>query len=310
MANFQVKDFTSGLAVKIRAFLVNTDENVSVHSLVDTANGEILGTKTQARSTSTDTTATSVMEVLKQISFSIQAFVTTFGAAWTRGVGAADSNTQRISVATDSQTAQVADNADGVAASASLLNIPVVARLMGWNGSTYDRLQVDATTKGMKSAGDIAHDAVDAGAPQKIGGKATAGLSGETLVAAGDRTQFYGELDGASIARNACSLGDLVDGTNSNTDGTSTQVIAAAGAGIKQYLTRVSLSNTHASTSVMVALKSGTTTKWRCNVPPGGRELAFDPPLKPNAANEAWNFDPDAAVTTIECSMNGFKSKV
>lgn len=46
MANFQIKDFTSGLAVKIRAFLVNTDENVSVHNLVDTANAEVLGTVT------------------------------------------------------------------------------------------------------------------------------------------------------------------------------------------------------------------------------------------------------------------------
>lgn len=43
MANFQIKDFTSGLAVKIRAFLVNTDENVTVHNLVDTANAEVLG---------------------------------------------------------------------------------------------------------------------------------------------------------------------------------------------------------------------------------------------------------------------------
>jgi len=226
------------------------------------------------------------------------------------GTGASSTNVPRVVIASDSQTAQVGNSTSGVASSASALNIPVVSYLYGYNGTTYDQLLVDVTTKGLKSAGDVAHDAADAGAPQKVGGKATAALSGETVVAAGDRTQFYGELDGAQITRNGCSLGDLIDGTASNTDGTSTAVIAAAGAGIKQYLTRVSLSNTHASTSVMVALKSGTTTKWRVNVPPGGRELAFDPPLKPNAANEAWNFDPDAAVTTIECSMNGFKSKV
>jgi hypothetical protein len=156
----------------------------------------------------------------------------------------------------------------------------------------------------------VAHDAADSGAPRKIGAKAVAGVSGVTLVAAADRTDLYAGLDGVVITRPHCGLEDIVSGTASNTDGTSTQVIAAAGAGVKQYLTRVSLSNSHASSSVMVALKSGTTSRYRVNVPPGGRELSFDPPLPPNAANEAWNFDPDSAVTTIECSLVGFKSKV
>jgi hypothetical protein len=145
---------------------------------------------------------------------------------------------------------------------------------------------------------------------QVLGSKAIAGLSTATLASAADRADNFTGLDGAPIVRTHCGLEDIVSGTASNTDGTSTQVIAAGGSGIKQYLTRVSLSNTHATTSVMIALKSGTTARYRVNVPPGGREFAFDPPLPPNAANEAWNFDPDSAVTTIECSMVGFKSKV
>lgn len=158
--------------------------------------------------------------------------------------------------------------------------------------------------------GSIAHDAADNGSPVKVGAKAAAGLSGATLVSAADRINLVGGLDGALFVRTHCGLEDIVSGSASNTDGTSTEVIATAGAGVKQYLTRVSLSNTHATTGVMVALKSGTTSKWRVYVPPGGREIFFDPPLPPNAANEAWNFDPDSATTTIECSMNGFKSKV
>lgn len=161
------------------------------------------------------------------------------------------------------------------------------------------------------SAGDTAHDAADGGNPIKIGGKALAGLSGLTLPAANDRVNASFQLDGALIVRNHCGLEDIVSGTNSNTDGASTEVIAAAGSGVKQYLTRVSLSNSHATTAVMVALKSGSTSRYRVMVPPSsGREIFFDPPLPPNAANEAWNFDPDSAVTTIECSMVGFKSKV
>lgn len=156
--------------------------------------------------------------------------------------------------------------------------------------------------------GTVAHSDVDSGNASKIGFKAKAGLSGVTLVSADDRTDSYAGLDGAMFVRDI-PLEDIVDGTQSNTDGTSTEVIAAAGAGIKQYLKIVDFSNT-SSSGVMVALKSATTSRWRVYVPVGGRRLVFDPPLKPNAANEAWNFDPDAATTTIECSMLGFKSKI
>ncbi len=164
---------------------------------------------------------------------------------------------------------------------------------------------LDSTTS------QVAHDAADGSTvPIKIGAKAIAGLSTQTLVGANDRSNAFSSLDGAIYTAPRCGLEDIVAGTAANTDGTITTVIAAGGSGIKQYLSRVSLSNTHAATSVMVALKSGTTSRYRVNVPPGGREISFDPPLPPNAANEVWAFDPDSAVTTIECSMVGFKSKV
>lgn len=158
-------------------------------------------------------------------------------------------------------------------------------------------------------AGDTAHDSADSGNPTKVGAKAKAGLSGVTLVAADDRSNVFAGLDGALFVR-AVPLEDIVSGNASNTDGASTQVIATAGAGVKQYLTRVILTNMHASSTIYVELKSGTTVKATIPCPPGGATVGFDPPLPPNAADEAWNFDPSAATTTIYCSMVGFKSKV
>lgn len=157
----------------------------------------------------------------------------------------------------------------------------------------------------------IAHDAADSTSkPTKIGGVARAGLSGETLVSAADRTNFNAGLDGAQYVRPHCGLEDIVSGNASNTDGSSTSVIAAAGSGVKQYLTSVTVTNMHASTVAYVELKSGTTVMYTLPVPPGGVTQNFPVPLKPNAANEAWNFDPSAAVTTLYCSMVGFKSKI
>lgn len=248
----------------------NTDRDVATLSKVI----KTIGLPADAKASTSDATPVTWMQVLKQISFSIQAaaaslasLVTAIGStAWDLGAGAIGSRTQRIVHASDD---------------------PVVAAI----------------------SGSVADGAADSGNSSKIGYIAKTNLSGETLETAGDRIPAKAGLDGALFVRHV-PLADIVSGTASNTDGTSTEVIATAGSGIKQYLTRVSLSNMHASTTVMVALKSGSTSKYRVAVPPGGREFAFDPPLPPNAADEAWNFDPDSAVTTIECSMVGFKSKV
>lgn len=156
----------------------------------------------------------------------------------------------------------------------------------------------------------VAHDAADSNRPLKIGGRAVAALSAQTAVSANDRTDGLFDLDGAQLAGRKCTLGDIVTGTASNTDGTSTEVIAAAAAGIKQYLTDVSIDN-QSSTDIYVEMKSGTTVKWHLGVPAkSSNSKHFDPALPPNAAAEAWNFDPSAAATTVYCSALGFKSKV
>lgn len=158
--------------------------------------------------------------------------------------------------------------------------------------------------------GATAHDAPDTDSPQKIGFRSASTLSGLTLPATGDRVDGIADLDSAQFVRPQCALGDIVVGTASNTDGTVTTVLAAASAGIKQYLTCVALTNMHATTTAYVELYSGSTSRWILPCPPGGVVYRFDPPLPPNAAAETWRFDPSTAVTTIYCSMLGFKSKV
>lgn len=156
-----------------------------------------------------------------------------------------------------------------------------------------------------------AHDgAVDANnRPVRMGAVAKAGLSGLTLVAADDISGLMADLDGALVARHQ-SLADIVSGNASNTDGTTTSVIASSGAGIKTYLSWVTLVNTHATTFAYVEMKDGTTVKATIPVPPSGGAI-FQPPTPiPGSAATAWFFDPSAAVTTLICSAGGFKSKV
>jgi len=148
-----------------------------------------------------------------------------------------------------------------------------------------------------------------AGAPLKIASKAAATLSTATLAAAGDSVNPATDLDAVRIVRPDAALGDLVNGNASNTDGTSTQIIAAAAAGVKIYLTDVTLTNTSAS-NIYVEMKDGTTVKWTFPLPANsGVTHHFRSPIGGTAAT-AWNFDPSAAATTVYCSAAGFRSKI
>lgn len=161
-----------------------------------------------------------------------------------------------------------------------------------------------------KVGGGVAHDAADSGNPLKIGGKAIAALSGATLVTAADRANAYVDLDGALLVRHHAAVGDWVSGNASNTDGTSTSVLAAGAAGIKHAITTVIIHNAHATTNGYVELKDNTTVKATIPAPAnGGTAVHFDPPLLGSAATQ-WNFDPSAAITTIYCTVIGFKTKL
>lgn len=155
----------------------------------------------------------------------------------------------------------------------------------------------------------IAHDAADSGNPHKVGAKAVAQLSAQTMVVANDRTNAHADLDGALLTRANGAVGDRVSGVASVATTTSTAVLAAGAAGIKHHITDVTLCNTSA-VNVTVNLLDGATNKWTFPVPAnGGVTLSFGSPLIGTAAT-AWNFQSSAAAATITCSVAGYKSKL
>lgn len=169
--------------------------------------------------------------------------------------------------------------------------------------------KLDSTNDSVAAVGNVAHDAADSGNPVKTGARAIAAMSGATLVAAADRADNMADLDGAQIVRENGAIGDYVNGNASNTDGTSTQVLAAGAAGIRHYITDVTITNMSA-TNIYVELKDGSTVKWTFPVPAtSGVTMSFTTPIGGTAAT-AWNFDPSTAATTVYCSVAGFKSKI
>lgn len=207
------------------------------------------------------------------------------GAAIAMGTGTRSAGTQRVTIATD----------DVVPASQSGT----------WNISTC------SVVSSLTGSG-VQHDNADSGNPHKIGAKATTALSGLTLVASADRTDLFAGIDGVLIIRPHCNLEDIVSGVAAITDGSSTSVIAAQGAGIKTYVSSVTITNTSAS-AVTVDLRDGTagSVKWTFPAPAdtGGVTHRFDPPL-PFSANTIVAADPSAAASTVTVSILGFRSRV
>jgi hypothetical protein len=169
----------------------------------------------------------------------------------------------------------------------------------------YEPLQISDGRLWVVPDGRVAHDAVDAGNPVKIGGIARD--EDAASVANADRVNGYFDTQGRLIVAKAPKE-ELLDGTASATDTSDTAVIAAQGAGFRVYVTALIISN-ESSTNAAVLIKSATTTRLRVPAPANsGAVINFDPPVR-LGDNEAFNFASSASVTTMHVSAVGFKGR-
>jgi hypothetical protein len=144
--------------------------------------------------------------------------------------------------------------------------------------------------------GQSAHDAAVAGNPVRGAGRAL--TAAYTTVATGDTADFITTLQGVQIVRQwqipelewsyAAAAGGVVNTTD-------VVLAAAAGTGLRRYITSMTLSN-NSATATEVVLKDGATIIWRGQLPGNApmSEVVFSNPLK-SSANAALNF---ACITT------------
>jgi len=152
--------------------------------------------------------------------------------------------------------------------------------------------------------GGVAHDAADSGNPIKIGVKAV--NAEPEAVANADRANLIADLVGKLITLPYANPENFTSGHATNTDGAETSCIAAAGAGVRTYVTLIVLANSSSSAGT-VAINDGTgSTKMTVPVPAnGGAVVPLAVPLR-GTANTAWLFDPSAAMDTITCTLVGY----
>lgn len=158
------------------------------------------------------------------------------------------------------------------------------------------------------AVGAAAHDAAISGNPVRVGAR---GVSADvTAVTAGDAVDLIADLNGKQIVLPYAIPENMISGATAAITGTSdTSVIASPGAGLRNYITQIIVTNSHATVGTVVEIKSATTVLYRGYAAPvgGGFAIQFPVPLR-CAANEALNAANITTGSSVYVSASGYKA--
>lgn len=156
-------------------------------------------------------------------------------------------------------------------------------------------------------AGTTAHDAAVSTAPVRVAGRAM--TANYTAVQTGDVADLVSTLVGAlvnkpfSIPELDWSYAGPIAGLTTATD---IAAKAAAGAGVRNYVTALQVQNTSA-TATEFQIKDGATVIWRCLLPANSAvlDISFPSPLK-GTANTALNIQAVTAGSVVVANLQGY----
>lgn len=163
-----------------------------------------------------------------------------------------------------------------------------------------------STMQVLSGGGDVAHDIVDIGNPVKIGGQARS--SEQTAVASADRVNAAFDLVGKQIVLPYANPENFVSGkTAAMTATTRTAVVAAAGSGVRNYITSFTFANSHASVGTEIVIEDGTTELFRVYVKAGESVCYTLPVPLRSTANTAINATNVTTGSNTYVSAQGYK---
>lgn len=181
-------------------------------------------------------------------------------------------------------------------------NVDLASAIPAGNNNIGD---VDVLTVNAQSA----HDAAVAGNPVRIAGRAES--TELTAVADGDTCDLMTDLNGKLVVAPYAVPERLVSGvTAAIATATNTSVIAAGGAGVRNYVTAVLVTNSHASQGVLVTITDGAggTALYRGYAAPGGGGFAADLPAPLRGTANTAIFVTTDAAGSVYVSAAGYRA--
>ena len=167
---------------------------------------------------------------------------------------------------------------------------------------------VTAGVNGMIAVGgNTANNVAITSNPLLIGCQGVSSENSAVTTARG--VQAVCDLVGKQIVLPYANPENFVNGTTAAiTDTTSTSTIASAGGSLRNYITQITVSNSHATVGTFVKILDGTTIIWECYAAAvgGGCTATFGTPLRGTAAT-AINCQPVTTGANVICSASGWK---
>ncbi len=167
---------------------------------------------------------------------------------------------------------------------------------------------VTATSSGdYTSVGKAAHDAAISGNPVRQGGRAL--TASYAAVATGDTADFIATLDGKQVVVPYAIPENHISSMITVVNNADNAIFAAAGAGIKNHLTHLTLQNTNGTAPGLVKVRDGTTDRWQVNLPASmTTPITFHfPTALQVTANTALNILAATTGANILVSAAGYK---
>jgi len=177
---------------------------------------------------------------------------------------------------------------------------------------TMPNVTLAAGTNTNEVVGDAAHDAAIAGNPVRAGGRAR--TSDYTSVANDDTADFITDVSGKQVVLPYAIPENFVSGaiTTAMTGTTSTSLVAAPAAGLRNYITTIIVSNAHATVGTDVIIQDGSGGTTLLTIPAaavyGGAVITLPTPLRqPTTATAIFCANVTTGAST-KVSAVGYKA--
>lgn len=180
--------------------------------------------------------------------------------------------------------------------------------------ATYLTVRLSDGSSFLTPSADSTHDSASGATGPQVMLRATTDLDALTAVSDGDAVKVAADTLGRQITVVGCGRDNRVRGQATITDGSSTSVLAAQGAGVIAEIYEIEIVNTSA-VDVSVDIRDGTagSVLWTLMAPAttdtgGGNNRTFSVPLT-FTANTAVAADPSGAATSVIVSVLGCSVK-
>lgn len=224
--------------------------------------------------------------------------------------GGTEATAQRVTIASDSTgVLSIDDNGGSITVDGTFWQAtqPVSGTVTANAGTGTMAVSMATNTP----LGTVAHDSADSGAPIKVGGRASSAEI--TAVTTGDRTDFITDLVGKQVVLPYANNENFVSGaiTTAMTATTSTSLVAAPAAGLRNYITTIIVSNSHATVGTDVIIQDGSGGTTLMTIPAaalyGGAVINLPVPLRqPTTATAIYCANVTTGAST-KVSAVGYK---